>query len=193
MRSCAIIIIVILAHIVRDLSQGHARRRLRRGEGRGLPQPTRLFRALLSRAVQDHRRAAGRCIPIGFLFGLGFDTATEVGLFALAATVPIAASLPLIVVPAPLLFTAGMSLADTTDGVMMLGAYGWAFVKPVRKLFYNISITLISVLVAVVIGTIEVLSIIGGQFNLEGPVWDFVGAVGDIPATSARESSPFSS
>jgi high-affinity nickel-transport protein len=123
--------------------------------------------------------ASWKMYPIGFLFGLGFDTATEIGLFVLAGTVgslhlPLYAAFLL-----PLLFTAGMCLADTTDGVMMLGAYGWAFVKPIRRLFYNMSITLISVLVALVIGTIEVLSIIGGQLSLEGPVWDFVGAVGD--------------
>ena len=74
----------------------------------------------------------------------------------------------------PLLFTAGMSLADTTDGVMMLGAYGWAFVKPIRKLFYNMTITLISVLVALLIGSIEVLQIVGGQLHLSGGLWDFV-------------------
>jgi high-affinity nickel-transport protein len=73
-----------------------------------------------------------------------------------------------------LLFTAGMSLADTTDGILMLGAYGWAFVKPVRKLYYNLNITLISVLVAVVIGTIEVLQVVSTQLQFAGPVWDFI-------------------
>jgi high-affinity nickel-transport protein len=134
----------------------------------------RIFRGLF-KAID----ASWKMYPIGFLFGLGFDTATEIGLFVLAGTMgslhlPLYAAFLL-----PLLFTAGMCLADTTDGVMMLGAYGWAFVKPIRKLFYNMSITLISVLVALVVGTIEVLSIIGGRFNLEGPVWGFVGAVGD--------------
>jgi high-affinity nickel-transport protein len=123
--------------------------------------------------------ASWKMYPVGFLFGLGFDTATEIGLFVLAGTVgslhlPLYAAFLL-----PLLFTAGMCLADTTDGVMMLGAYGWAFVKPIRKLFYNISITLVSVLVALVIGTIEILSIIGDQFKLEGPIWSLVGTVGD--------------
>ncbi|MDE3231219.1 MAG: hypothetical protein KGO05_15175, partial [Chloroflexota bacterium] len=73
-----------------------------------------------------------------------------------------------------LLFTAGMCLADTTDGVMMLGAYGWAFVNPVRKLFYNISITLVSVLVATLVGGLELLSIFQGQFNLTGGLWDTI-------------------
>src|SRR5215831_4741007 len=134
----------------------------------------RIFRGLFTTID-----ASWKMYPIGFLFGLGFDTATEIGLFVLAGTVgslhlPLSAAFLL-----PLLFTAGMCLADTTDGVLMLGAYGWAFVKPIRKLFYNMSITLISVLVALVIGTIEVLSIIGGQFGLQGPIWDVVGAVGD--------------
>jgi high-affinity nickel-transport protein len=113
--------------------------------------------------------------PVGFLFGLGFDTATEIGLFVIAGTlgtidVPVYAALLL-----PLLFTAGMTIADTTDGVTMLGAYGWAFVKPIRKLFYNMTITMISVLVALIIGTIETLGIIGGELRLSGPLWDFVG------------------
>ncbi len=113
--------------------------------------------------------------PIGFLFGLGFDTATEVGL--LVATGAFAASgVPFYVtLLLPLLFTAGMSLADSTDGIMMLGAYGWAFVKPVRKLFYNVSITSVSILVALLVGGLEVLSIVQGQFNLSGGFWDAIG------------------
>jgi nickel/cobalt transporter (NiCoT) family protein len=75
----------------------------------------------------------------------------------------------------PLLFTAGMSLMDTTDGVLMLGAYGWAFVKPMRKLYYNLNITLISVVVALVVGGIEALNILATELNLSGPVWDQVG------------------
>jgi high-affinity nickel-transport protein len=72
---------------------------------------------------------------------------------------------------------AGMTLLDTTDGILMLGAYGWAFVKPVRKLYYNLNITLISVLVALVIGTIELLSIISAQANLNGGIWDLINAL----------------
>lgn len=113
--------------------------------------------------------------PVGFLFGLGFDTATEVGLLASAGAFATQHVPFYVVLLLPLLFTAGMSLADTTDGVMMLGAYGWAFVKPIRKLFYNMSITLISVLVALVVGAIETLSIVSDQLNLSGGFWDFVG------------------
>jgi high-affinity nickel-transport protein len=116
--------------------------------------------------------------PVGLLFGLGFDTATEIGLFVLAGSVgtfhvPTYSAFLL-----PLLFTAGMSLADTTDGVMMLGAYGWAFVKPIRKLFYNMTITLISVLVALVIGGGEVLGLLAGQLGLSGGIWEFVDHIG---------------
>ena len=110
--------------------------------------------------------------PIGLLFGLGFDTATEVGLLGIAA-VEAGKGLPVYdILVFPLLFTAGMSLLDTTDGILMLGAYGWAFVKPMRKLYYNMIITLVSVLVAVVIGGIEALSVIAGQLKLSGTVWD---------------------
>src|SRR5437879_12975314 len=77
----------------------------------------------------------------------------------------------------PLLFTSGMCLIDTTDGILMLGAYGWAFVKPMRKLYYNLNITLVSVLVALVVGTIEVFGIISSALNLNGGFWDFVGGL----------------
>lgn len=118
--------------------------------------------------------------PVGFLFGLGFDTASEVGLLALSA-ISAQKGVPfLFIMVFPLLFTAGMTLADTTDGVLMLGAYGWAFVKPVRKLYYNLNITLVSVLVALIVGAIEVLQVISGELNLRGPVWDFINNTLDL-------------
>lgn len=112
--------------------------------------------------------------PLGVLFGLGFDTATQVGLLGVSLTssgkgVPL-----LFVMLLPLLFAAGMSLVDTTDSIMMLGAYGWAFVKPVRKLYYNMIITFVSVSVALVVGTIELLSIAADRLNLTGGLWDWV-------------------
>ncbi len=135
----------------------------------------------LSRAIDK----SWKMYPLGILFGLGFDTATEVGLLGISASsagngVPV-----LIILLFPLLFMAGMTLIDTTDSVMMLGAYGWAFVKPIRKLYYNLNITLVSVLVALIVGTIEVLSIIANKFNLEGDFWDWVsnldfGVIGGI-------------
>lgn len=132
------------------------------------------FFARMFRGLFKSVDASWKMYPIGFLFGLGFDTATEIAL--LVATSGFAAhNVPFYVVMLlPLLFTAGMSLADTTDGVMMLGAYGWAFVNPVRKLFYNISITLVSVIVAVLVGGLELLSIVQGEFNLTGGLWNFI-------------------
>ncbi|HLJ82219.1 MAG TPA: HoxN/HupN/NixA family nickel/cobalt transporter [Ktedonobacterales bacterium] len=129
----------------------------------------RFFRPLF-RFVKD----SWLMYPVGFLFGLGFDTASEVGLLAISAISAKAGTPFLFIMVFALLFTAGMCLADTTDGIMMLGAYGWAFVKPIRKLYYNLNITLISVLVAVLIGTIEVMQIVSGELQLGGPFWDFV-------------------
>lgn len=118
--------------------------------------------------------------PVGFLFGLGFDTATEIILLGSAGYAAGHLHLPFyVILLLPLLFTVGMSLADTTDGVMMLGAYGWAFVKPVRKLYYNVTITLVSVLVAVVIGAIETLSIVADRGGYTGGFWDFIGTAGN--------------
>lgn len=109
--------------------------------------------------------------PIGVLFGLGFDTATEVGLLVLAGGAA-AFNLPFyVILVLPILFAAGMCLMDTTDGVFMNFAYGWAFAKPVRKIFYNLTITSISVAVALIIGTIELVGVLAAQLKIEsGPV-----------------------
>ena len=131
-------------------------------------------RGLLARIFRPMLRMIRRSwhmYPLGVLFGLGFDTASEVALLGLAATsganhVPVAFILVL-----PALFAAGMSLVDTTDGILMLGAYGWAYVKPIRKLYYNLNITLVSVLIAFGVGGLEVLGIIASQFGLRGGIW----------------------
>jgi high-affinity nickel-transport protein len=134
----------------------------------------RFFRPLLR--MTDH---SWKMYPVGLLFGLGFDTATEVGILSISAVLA-TKGLPLwTVLLFPLLFASGMCLIDTTDGILMLGAYGWAFVKPVRKLYYNLNITLVSVLVALVVGTVEVLGIISSAFNLNGSFWNFVGNLND--------------
>jgi high-affinity nickel-transport protein len=121
--------------------------------------------------------------PIGVLFGLGFDTATEVGLLVLAGGAA-AFNLPFYaILVLPILFAAGMCLMDTTDGVFMNYAYGWAFAKPVRKVFYNLTITSISVAVALIIGTIELVGVLADRLKIEsGPLaaianinLDFVG------------------
>ncbi len=117
--------------------------------------------------------------PMGVLFGLGFDTATEVGLLGIAA-VQGGKGLPIYqILIFPLLFTVGMSLLDTTDGILMLGAYGWAYVKPMRKLFYNLTITFVSIAVALLVGAIEAASVVATQFHLTGGLWNRIGAISD--------------
>ncbi len=113
--------------------------------------------------------------PLGLLFGLGFDTATEVALLATAGTAASAAGVPFYAILClPILFAAGMSLLDTIDGAFMNVAYGWAFAKPVRKVFYNITITGLSVAVALIVGAIELIAVLSEKLNLTGGVWDFV-------------------
>jgi high-affinity nickel-transport protein len=112
--------------------------------------------------------------PIGVLFGLGFDTATEIGLLVLAGGAA-AFNLPFyVILVLPILFAAGMCLMDTADGVFMNAAYGWAFAKPVRKVFYNITITALSVAVALIIGSLELLAVFADRLSLNGGIWDFV-------------------
>jgi high-affinity nickel-transport protein len=126
-----------------------------------------------SRAT-DSVTASWQMYPLGFLFGLGFDTATEIALLATAGAAA-AGGLPIYAILClPVLFAAGMSLLDTLDGVFMNFAYGWAFSQPVRKLFYNITVTALSVLVALLIGTIELVSVLSARLSLTGQPWDFV-------------------
>jgi high-affinity nickel-transport protein len=119
--------------------------------------------------------------PLGVLFGLGFDTATEVALLGMSATQAAHGMSIWSILLFPALFTAGMSLMDTTDSVLMLAAYGWAFVKPIRKLYYNLTITAVSVIIAVIVGGLEVLNLIGDQLGLTeaGGFWGAIGAIND--------------
>jgi high-affinity nickel-transport protein len=134
----------------------------------------RIFRPVLK--VVDR---SWKMYGVGFLFGLGFDTATEVGLLGISAAAA-TQGLPIwSIMLFPLLFTAGMCLIDTADGILMVGAYGWAFVHPVRKLYYNLTITSVSVLIALLVGGIEILGIIGDQFDLHGVLWDDIAALGN--------------
>jgi high-affinity nickel-transport protein len=114
---------------------------------------------------------------VGFLFGLGFDTATEVAVLGISAK-EASLGLPIwSILVFPTLFTAGMALIDTTDGIVMLGVYHWALGKPLRKLYYNLTITFISVVIALLIGAIEVLGLVGDRLKLQGGVWE---AIGDL-------------
>ena len=112
--------------------------------------------------------------PLGFLFGLGFDTATEIGLLGISAAEASKGLSFWAILVFPVLFAAGMSLIDTTDNILMLGAYGWAFIKPIRKLYYNMTITSVSVIVALVVGGIEALGLLASYFHLAGRFWDAV-------------------
>jgi nickel/cobalt transporter (NiCoT) family protein len=122
-------------------------------------------------------RTPGQMYLVGLLFGLGFDTATEIALLATAGAAA-ASGLPIYAILClPILFAAGMSLLDAIDGAFMNLAYGWAFSKPVRKLFYNITITWLSVVVALVIGTIELVAVLSDKLSLTGQPWAFVSAL----------------
>jgi high-affinity nickel-transport protein len=167
----AILNMVILVSIVRMFLEMR----------RGLYDAEEMERQLNSRGMMNRffgpaaRRidTPWKMYPIGFLFGLGFDTATEVALLALAGSAAVG-GLPFYAVMAlPILFAAGMSMLDTADGLFMNFAYGWAFFNPVRKVYYNITITGLSVAVAFVIGTIELLQVLSGQLNLSGGFWNW--------------------
>jgi nickel/cobalt transporter (NiCoT) family protein len=159
-------------------------RRVRRGEpyieedfdlllgGRG-------FLSRLFRPVFNMISRSWHMYPLGILFGLGFDTATEIGLLGISA-VEASKGLPLwSIMIFPVLFAAGMSLVDTTDNILMLGAYGWAFVKPIRKIYYNITITFVSVIVALAVGGIEALGLLAESFHLTGRLWSSVGRLNE--------------
>jgi high-affinity nickel-transport protein len=172
----AVINLIILRHVWRSF------RRARCGQPVGEQELDHLLsgRGFLSRIFRPLFRMVSRSwqmFPVGFLFGLGFDTATEISLFTVAASQASGGMTfgPLMVFPA--LFTAGMTLVDTTDSVLMVGAYGWAFLNPIRKIWYNLTITAISVSIALLIGGIEALGLIGGKLGLEGRFWDMIGGL----------------
>lgn len=132
------------------------------------------FLARLFRPMFAMIRRSWHMYPLGVLFGLGFDTATEIGVLGISAA-EASKGLPIWSILAfPILFAAGMSLIDTTDNILMLGAYGWAFVKPVRKLYYNLTITFVSVMVALLVGGIEALGLLAGHFGFSGFFWDLI-------------------
>ena len=147
------------------------------GEDLAMLLSGRGFFARIFRSVFGIVSRSWHLYPIGFLFGLGFDTATEIGLLGLSATQVAHGMSFWTVLVFPALFTAGMSLMDTTDSVLMTGVYGWAFVKPIRKLWYNLTITAASVAVALFIGSVEGLGLIGEKLGLEGRFWDIISSL----------------
>ncbi|NYF88994.1 HoxN/HupN/NixA family nickel/cobalt transporter [Tunturiibacter empetritectus] len=159
-------------------------RRVRRGERYveedfDLLLGSRGFLSRLFRPMFALIRHSWHMYPLGILFGLGFDTATEIGLLGLSASEAARGLSLWSVLVFPALFAAGMSLIDTTDNVLMLGAYGWAFVKPIRKIYYNMTITLISVIVAMMVGGIEALGLMADQFHFHGTFWSWVGTLNE--------------
>ena len=134
----------------------------------------RLFRPMFAMI-----RSSWHMYPLGVLFGLGFDTATEIGVLGISAAEASKGLSLWSILVFPALFAAGMSLIDTTDNILMLGAYGWAFVKPIRKLYYNITITSVSVVVAFAVGGIEALGLFAAQVHPTGAFWGAVNRLND--------------
>lgn len=132
------------------------------------------FLARLFRPLFRMIRSSWHMYPVGALFGLGFDTATEVGVLAISAAGASQGLSIWTILVFPALFAAGMLLVDTTDNILMLGAYGWAYVKPVRKLYYNLTVTCVSAVVALAVGGIEVLGLLAGHLHFKGWFWDAV-------------------
>jgi nickel/cobalt transporter (NiCoT) family protein len=156
-----LIVLVDIVRIFRDLKRGQFDRE--RLEQRLLDRGfmNRFFVGRFFRLI----RHSWQMYPLGILFGLGFDTATEVGLLAIAAGVA-AHQIPIIaVLSLPILFAAGMSLMDTADGAFMSQAYGWAFSNPIRKVYYNITVTSLSVTVALAVGSVELLQVLTGRLG----------------------------
>jgi high-affinity nickel-transport protein len=156
-------------------------RRMRRGEFDEAALEEHLNnRGLMNRILGRTMRSVTRpwqMYPIGILFGLGFDTATEVALLVLASSSALAGLPWYAILALPVLFAAGMSLFDTIDGSFMNFAYGWAFSQPVRKVYYNLTITGLSVAVALIIGTVELLGLLGRQLNFTGAFWTWIGGI----------------
>jgi nickel/cobalt transporter (NiCoT) family protein len=118
--------------------------------------------------------------PIGFLFGLGFETATEIALLQVSASSGAKGQSLMNVMVLPVLFAAGMTLVDSADGMIMAGAYNWAFINPIRKLYYNLTITFVSVVVGVVVGGIELIGLVKDKLNLDGGwFWFTIGILQD--------------
>jgi high-affinity nickel-transport protein len=136
-----------------------------------------LMNRLFGGRLQKFMSHSWQMYPLGLLFGLGFDTASEVGVLGMTAgasvgNLPVLAALSL-----PILFAAGMSLMDTTDGVLMVKAYNWAFVNPLRKIFYNLTTTALSIAVALLIGTVELSQVLIAMLGLKGPPFDWIAAL----------------
>jgi nickel/cobalt transporter (NiCoT) family protein len=157
-------------------------RRLRRGDS--LEEASLAFdnRGFISRVLRPLFRLVSRSwhmFPLGILLGFGVDTATEIAMFGLSAAQAAKGASVMTILVFAILFCAGMVLVDTMDGVVMLRAYEWAFVKPARKIYYNMVVTLVSVTAAILVGGIEAFDLIGRTFDLKGLFWSAISSVGE--------------
>src|ERR1017187_2662922 len=169
----AIVNIVVLQSIIRSFW------RVKRGEPYvdedfDMLLGNRGFLSRLFRPMFNLIRSSWHMYPLGLLFGLGFDTATEIGLLGISAAEASKGLSLWSILVFPVLFAAGMSLIDSTDNILMLGAYGWAYVKPIRKLYYNITVTSVSVMVAFAVGGIEALGLLSGRLHPKGVFWTMI-------------------
>jgi len=168
-----LLVLIDIVRVLKEMRGGssHAGRLERRLLDRGF-----MSRLLLGR-LGSRIRSSRQMYPLGILFGLGFDTASEVGLLALATGVATHQVPFLAIISLPLLFAAGMSLLDTADAAFMSHAYDWAFSNPVRRVYYNLAVTALSVAIALLVGTVELLQVAAGGLGLEGGFWRFVGGL----------------
>jgi len=168
----ALVNLMILGGLLRNFSDIRKRQ-----TSENQSQDILLGRGIVTRILRPIFRMLSKpwqMYPVGFLFGLGFDTTTEIailGISAAAATKGLSVGAMAVF---PLLFAVGMTLVDSADGILMVNAYGWAFVKPHRKLYYNFAITIISVVIALVIGTVEAVGLLKDQLKLTGHLWVYV-------------------
>jgi high-affinity nickel-transport protein len=182
--SAAFLLLIATINVVILVNVYRAFRRVKSGKPVGDEELNLMMAGggLFARACRSLFRlieASWHMYPLGFLFGLGFDTATEVGLLGISAAEASGGLSIWSILVFPALFTAGMTLIDTTDSILMVGAYGWAFVKPIRKLYYNLTITFVSVVVAVMVGGVEALGLLADRFGLQGGFWSAVSALND--------------
>jgi high-affinity nickel-transport protein len=178
--SAIFLFVIAVANLSVLLSLTRAFRKMRDGANHNLEDQRagglagfNLLRLVLGRAL-TLIRSSWQMYPLGFLLGLGFDTASEIAVLGISAAASTQGMSPGATLVFPLLFAAGMTLIDTTDSIVMTGIYGWAFVAPQKKLRYNITITLVSVLVAFATGGIELLGLISSYFHLDRGAWAVV-------------------
>lgn len=186
--SVAFLLVIALLNLLILRSTYRTLRRLRAADAAGEVDPLEVAAAggPLARLFSPVFRLISRSAhmyPVGFLFGLGFDTATEIAVLGISATEAAKGLDPVLILLFPALFAAGMALIDTLDSTLMVGAYGWALVRPATKLYYNMTMTGISILIAVAVGAVEAAGMVAARLRLAGWPWNWIGALNDNFAT----------